>query len=223
MDGAMENLYRKIAAIGRRFRAERVVLFGSRARGDNRSRSDIDIAVFGASPDDLPAFREQLDELPTLLEFDLVFVTEQTDPKLVANIERDGVILMGKMQEKYEKLVQAVQRLDEAIADYDQMGLDSIRDGVIQRFEFCAELAWKTLREYLLDQGYTEINSPKSVMKQAFADGILDHEEGWLHLLDARNETSHIYDEVTATTVFGDIRTVYDPLLKNLIQKLGTK
>ena len=65
----------------------------------------------------------------------------------------DGVILMDKMQEKYEKLVQAVQRLDEAIADYDQMGLDSIRDGVIQRFEFCAELAWKTLREYLLDQG----------------------------------------------------------------------
>ena len=218
MDGAMENLYRKIAAIGRRFRAERVVLFGSRARGDNRSRSDIDIAVFGVSPDDLPAFREQLDELPTLLEFDLVFVTEQTNPKLVANIERDGVILMDKMQEKYEKLVQAVHRLDEAIVDYDQMGLDSIRDGVIQRFEFCVELAWKTLRE-----GYTEINSPKSVMKQAFADGILDHEEGWLHLLDARNETSHIYDEATATTVFGDIRTVYDPLLKNLIQKLGTK
>ena len=63
-----------------------------------------------------------------------IFVTEQTNPKLVANIERDGVILMDKMQEKYEKLVQAVHRLDEAIVDYDQMGLDSIRDGVIQRF-----------------------------------------------------------------------------------------
>ena len=99
--------------------------------------------------------------------------------------------------------------------------LDSIRDGVIQRFEFCVELAWKTLREYLLDQGYTEINSPKSVMKQAFADGILDHEDGWLQLLDARNETSHIYDEATATTVFGNIRTIYVPLLKDLIQKLG--
>ena len=202
MDGAMENLYRKIAAIGRRFRAERVVLFGSRARGDNRSRSDIDIAVFGVSPDDLPAFREQLDELPTLLEFDLVFVTEQTDPKLVANIERDGVILMDKMQEKYEKLVQAVHRLDEAIADYDQMGLDSIRDGVIQRFEFCAELAWKTMREYLLDQGFSDINSPKAVIKQAYAFGMIQDQQAWLDLQNDRNLTSHVYDEETAKVIF---------------------
>ena len=61
MDGAMENLYRRIAAIRRKFRAERVVLFGSRARGDNCARSDIDIAVYGVPVNDLPAFRVQLD------------------------------------------------------------------------------------------------------------------------------------------------------------------
>ena len=71
------------------------------------------------------------------------------------------------------------------------------------------------------DQGYAEINSPKAVLKQAFSDGFLDHEEGWLHLLDARNQTSHIYDEATATTVFESIRTTYSPLIKDLIQKLA--
>lgn len=223
MDGAMKNLYQKIASIGRSFHADRVVLFGSRARGDNRPRSDIDLAVYGVPISDLPAFRAQLDELPTLLEFDLVFVAEQTDPKLLANIERDGVILVDKLQEKYGKLIQASQRLDEAMADYARVHLDSVRDGVIQRFEFCAELAWKTLREYLLDQGYAEINSPKAVLKQAFSDGILDHEEGWLHLLDARNQTSHIYDEATAATVFESIRTTYSPLIKDLIQKLADR
>lgn len=221
MDEAMKNLYQKIAAVGRSFHADRVVLFGSRARGDNHPRSDIDLAVYGLPQTVLPAFRAQLDELPTLLEFDLIFITEQTDKNLLANIERDGVILMDKLQEKYEKLIRASQRLEEALADYEKVHLDSIRDGVIQRFEFCTELAWKTLREYLLDQGYTEINSPKAVMKQAFSDGILEHEDGWLQLLDARNQTSHIYDEATAAAVFGSIRETYTPLIKELIQKLS--
>ena len=207
--------------MGRSFHADRVVLFGSRARGDNHPRSDIDLAVYGLPLEMRPAFRMQLDELPTLLEFDLVFITEQTDAKLLANIERDGVILMDKFQEKYEKLAQASLRLDEALADYENVHLDSVRDGVIHRFEFCAELACKTLREYLLDQGYMEINSPKFVLKQAFAAGILDQEAEWLQLLDARNQTSHIYDEATAASVFESIRTIYSPLIKDLIQKLA--
>ena len=43
----MEKLYRLIAAAGARLGAGKVVLFGSRARGDHRERSDIDIAVYG--------------------------------------------------------------------------------------------------------------------------------------------------------------------------------
>ena len=38
------ELYRQLAALGRKFGAARIVLFGSRARGDNREHSDIDIA-----------------------------------------------------------------------------------------------------------------------------------------------------------------------------------
>ena len=62
---------------------------------------------------------------------------------------------MSKYEEKRDKFKDAVQRLEEAIADYDKLPNSTVRDGVIQRFEFCTELAWKTCREYLLEQGYT--------------------------------------------------------------------
>ncbi len=120
-----------------------------------------------------------------------------------------------------EQLSRAIQRLEESIADYDRLGLWSILDGVIQCFEFCTELAWKSAREYLLDQGYTDINSPKSVMKQAYADGLIEDESGWLALLTARNQTSHIYDQATAQDVFQAVKQAYLPLLQQLTQKLN--
>jgi nucleotidyltransferase substrate binding protein (TIGR01987 family) len=221
MPNDLINIYQAIASIGRRLGADRVVLYGSRARGDCRARSDIDIAVFGADTSTKSDFLDALEELPTLLDFDLVYVTKATDRALLDNINRDGVLLMDKLQEKYAKLEQAVARLEESIGDYDRLQLDSVRDGVIQRFEFCTELSWKTVREYLLDQGYSNINSPKAVMKQAYADGLLEDEHGWLELLNARNLTSHIYDEATAIEIFQGIRDTYAPLLRKLVDTLA--
>ena len=47
----MDELYLRLAALARRFGAKRLVLFGSRARGDNRPNSDIDLAVYGMPPE----------------------------------------------------------------------------------------------------------------------------------------------------------------------------
>lgn len=127
---------------------------------------------------------------------------------------------MSKFTEKYEKLISVTERLKQAITDYNNVHLDSVRDGVIQRFEFCTELAWKTVREYLIEQGYADINSPKSVMKTAFSDGLLTNENGWLEILESRNITSHVYDEKTAETIFESIKDVYTPLFSELIETL---
>lgn len=216
----MNNIYNSIAKAAKHFGASKVVLFGSRARGDNRERSDIDIAVYGIDKSDQAVFRSAIADIPTLLEFDIVFVSSGTDAALLNNIKKDGKTIMSKFTEKYEKLISATERLKQAITDYNNVHLNSVRDGVIQRFEFCTELAWKTVREYLIEQGYVDINSPKSVMKTAFSDGLLTNENGWLEILESRNITSHVYDEKTAETIFESIKDVYTPLFSELIETL---
>ena len=219
----MKHIYAKLAELGHRLGAEKVVLYGSRARGDHRERSDVDVAVFGLAPGQRNAFTESVEELPTLLDFDIVFVSAATSPALLENIEKDGIVLMNKAEEKLNKLGDAVARLQESIEEYNSSNLksDVVRDGVIQRFEFCTELAWKATREYLLDQGYTEINSPKSVMKRAYADGIISDEAAWISLLNDRNRTSHIYDEATASEIFQQIQETYVTLFIDLKEKLS--
>lgn len=216
----MSEIYKLIADLGKTYRAHKIILFGSRARGDERERSDIDIAVYGLHPEQYAAFRSDINELPTLLQFDIVFVTSKTEKSLLDNIQKDGIIIMSKISEKYNKLVTAVERLTDSIKDYDKYHIDTVRDGVIQRFEFCTELAWKTIREYLIDQGYNDINSPKNVLKTAFSDGLINNEQGWLEILDSRNMTSHVYDESTAENIFNSIRNVYIGLFNQLIEKL---
>lgn len=92
----MEKLYALIAALGEKYQADRITLFGSRARGDHKERSDIDLAIYGIPEDNQARFWSDVDDLPTLLQFDLVHVTEDTDAELVKNIEKDGVTIYEK-------------------------------------------------------------------------------------------------------------------------------
>ncbi len=71
----------------------RLVLFGSRARGDHRPGSDIDLAAWGLDPVAAGRLRLLLEDLPTLLRFDLVSVAPDTSAALLENIEREGVEL----------------------------------------------------------------------------------------------------------------------------------
>ena len=93
----MDKLYALIASLGEKYKAEKIVLFGSRARGDNKERSDIDLAIYNMPKDNHARFWLDIDDLPTLLKFDLVHVAEDTDAELVKNIEKDGVILYERL------------------------------------------------------------------------------------------------------------------------------
>ena len=107
------------------------------------------------------------------------------------------------MLQKISNYKHALAQLEEAVARYQQAPEDSLyRDGLIQRFEFTVELAWKSVKEYLEDQGMVlSIASPRGILKEAFSAGVIRDSEVWNNILTARNLTSHVYDEATAAAI----------------------
>lgn len=216
MYGLSTELQNQIIELAKRYRVQKLVLFGSRARGDFRPASDIDLAVYGLDPRNDLAFSADLDELPTLLKFDMVPIRAGTDAALIAEIEKDGVVWMERALHKIQQFSQALDRLQEALSDSASSNSTVMRDGVIQRFEFTAELAWKSCREILLDEGFVNIDSPKAVMRQALASGLIADGDGWFSLLQARSITSHMYSEDQAAAIYQSIRQTYLPLFLSL-------
>lgn len=99
--------------------------------------------------------------------------------------------------------------------------------GIIQLFEMSFELAWNMVKDYLEEQGFVDIKSPRSALKKAFEMNILENGHDWMNLLQDRNLTAHTYDEQKATEMEQLISDKYFPLLKVLLltfnQKLNEK
>ena len=76
---------------------ERLILFGSRARGTNLPKSDYDIAVSGCASFNRLATRFD-EELWTLLDIDLVDLDSGISPALLKEIERDGKVIYEKVR-----------------------------------------------------------------------------------------------------------------------------
>lgn len=74
---------------------EKIMLFGSRARGDNHKTSDIDLAIWALGS--ISEFAYVLDEqAPTLLEFDLSHMNEVEDSFFIEQVLKEGIILYEK-------------------------------------------------------------------------------------------------------------------------------
>ena len=220
----VQQLMKAIAAVGGKYsEIIKIILFGSTARGDARENSDIDLAIFtrGENLRDQTQFTEDILNLASLKKFDFVFVDKHTEPALLENIYKEGKVIMDKLETKKKNFSQAIARLKEAVVDFESSGGNkTMRDGVIQRFEFTTELAWKTTREYLLDQGYSGFNSPKATMREAFADGLIEDEALWIQILNDRNAASHLYSDETAAKICERITESYIDVFEKLYKKI---
>ncbi len=89
---------------------------------------------------------------------------------------------------------------------------DLQRAGLIQSFEFTFELAWKTLKDYLQEQGM-QVQYPREAIKHSFSTGLIEDGNLWIQMLDKRNELTHLYNEEQAKNALHAIRELYFPLL----------
>ena len=105
----------------------------------------------------------------------------------------------GRLKYKLEQLTEAVKNFENSLSlklrDYSEIAADSIKSGQVQKFEFCTELLWKTLKIYLLEINGIDVKSPKMVIKGYFSLGLCSYEEyeTIMAMLDDRNMLSHIY------------------------------
>ena len=71
-----------------------IVLFGSRAKGNNTERSDIDMAVYGGDFDGF--YWDIKEKINSLLMFDIIQGDSAISDDLKHEIEKDGVIIYEK-------------------------------------------------------------------------------------------------------------------------------
>ncbi|WP_289021913.1 nucleotidyltransferase substrate binding protein [Desulfobacter postgatei] len=121
--------------------------------------------------------------------------------------------------ENFEKAVLLLQESLEAkpVLEYSRLE----QEGIVQRFEYTFELAWKTLKDRLYYEGYDE-KTPRSVIRRAFETGFLseDETEIWLDSLEKRNLLSHTYNEKTALAALKKIEEEYGQVLKKVYERL---
>lgn len=122
-----------------------------------------------------------------------------------------------------DKLQQSVEYIRKEFVDGNdktvaEQGLESVLDemlkeGLIQRFEYTHELAWKVMKDYVEYQGATNVSGSRDAIREALQMNLIDLGEVWMDMLLSRNKTSHTYNDETANEIYHKILKEYFPEL----------
>jgi nucleotidyltransferase substrate binding protein (TIGR01987 family) len=122
------------------------------------------------------------------------------------------------MSDKDVRWKQRFQNFDRAFvllrSAFEEKEMDEFsqleQEGIIQRFEYTYELAWKTMKDYMVDNGVIidEITA-RSVIKEAYAAKIIKDGQVWIDMMLHRNILAHCYDFVKFKEILLAVKTRY--------------
>ena len=98
------------------------------------------------------------------------------------------------------------------LLDADLSGLspvicDGVKNGQIQKFEYCSELLWKTIRTYLVEVEGLEPKWPKPSVKDFYSAGHINEStyQSLIEALDSRNLMSHLYKPEVFNQIYSNL------------------
>ena len=122
-----------------------------------------------------------------------------------------------KYNRNLKSFEKALIQLGEALEESES---PIVRDACLQRFEFCYELLWKTLKVFLEDIHGVRAVSPRQVFKEAFALSIIGEEVQFVEMIESRNTLSHTYNEEQAAKIYVKCGG-YLKAMKNVLAQLN--
>ena len=126
-----------------------------------------------------------------------------------------------RWKQRFQNFDRAFLLLRQALENGPEVLNPLEKEGVIQRFEYCFELAWKTIKDYLQESGIVfSIVTPRQVLKDAFVSKVIGDGQVWIDMLDHRNLLSHTYDFATFDTAVKAIAARYLPAMEALHELL---
>ncbi len=132
-------------------------------------------------------------------------------------MERDDI----RWKQRFRNFNKSLELLENALKIEQPDVLQ--KAGIVQFFDMCCELSWKVMKDYLEEQGFTEIGTPRNAIKKSFEIGLIEDGHAWMDLLVDRNLSVHTYDEEKANSLDLLIHTKYIKLFQHLKTSLSTK
>lgn len=125
-----------------------------------------------------------------------------------------------RWKQRFSNFEKAFAQLSDAIKLHGNNPISIIKEGVIQRFEFTHELAWKIMKDYLEYEGIQNITGSRSAVKEAYNKGLIAQGQVWMDMIESRNKTFHTYDEAILDSEFMKILTDYHPAFQLFYTKM---
>ena len=127
-----------------------------------------------------------------------------------------------RWKQRFVNLEKALFQLKSGIDKHAKTSEDIIKEGIMQRFEFTHELAWKVLKDYLEYEGFTNITGSRTATREAFNKNLLENGDVWMEMIESRNNTIHTYQQNILEVEFEKIVKNYLPALISFETKMKT-